>query len=182
MSITVQVQSLVNAKRLHYVEPLDASLEVKRVMVVSDEVQKLLDGPWSTGSLARRANRLRADLEMFVRGQVLGISMTPYKHKSAYMGLLDPPERGFWDIRSRDPQPGLRVLGHFAEVDLFVAMIWHPRSVDVDGRTPLGTSRGLNWEIAKLQCEDAWKDLFPNHLPKTGEKIGDFISENTLLV
>ena len=95
-------------------------------MVVSDEVQELLDGPWSTGGLARRANRLRADLEMFVRGQVLGISMTPYRHKSAYMGLLDPPERGFWDIRSRDPKPALRVLGHFADVDLFVALVWQP--------------------------------------------------------
>ena len=108
--------------------------------------------------------------------------MTPYRHKSAYMGLLDPPGRGFWDIRSRDPKPALRILGHFADVDLFVALVWHPRSVEVDGKPPLGEARGLNWEIAKLQCEEAWKELFPNHLPKTGEKIGDLIAENTFLV
>lgn len=182
MSISAQVQALVRAKRLHYVEPRDASLEVRRVMVVSDEVQKLLDRPWSTDGLARRANRLRADLEMFVRGQVVAVSMTPYRHKTAYMGILDPLERGFWDIRSRDPQPGLRVLGHFADVDLFVALIWHPRSVEVDGRPALGNARGLNWEIAKLQCEEMWQELFPSHRPRTGERISDLISEDTILV
>ena len=151
-------------------------------MVVSSKIQALLDGPWSCDWLERRAGGLRADLEMFVRGQVLSVSMTPYKHKKAYMGLLDPPERGFWDIRSRDPNPALRVFGHFADVNLFVALVWHPRSVEVDGRPPLGSAQDLSWEFAKLECEEAWRDLFPNHAPRIREKISDLISEDAILV
>lgn len=182
MSIAAHISSLVSDGRLHLIEPLDASLEVKRTMVVSDEVQELMAGPWSTLSLERRANRLRADLESFVMGQVVPVSMTPYQHKAAYMGLLDPPERGFWDIRSRDPNPGLRVFGQFADVDLFVALVWHPRSIQIDDKPPLGSARGLNWELAKLQCEEAWQDLFPSHRPRIREKISDLISQDAILV
>lgn len=85
MSITVQIGSLVSDGRLHLIEPLDVSLEIKRTMVVSDEIQSLLDGPWSTLSLERRANRLRADLETFVIGQIVPVSMTPHQHKTAYL-------------------------------------------------------------------------------------------------
>ena len=182
MSIADQIQALVRGGRLHHIEPVDPSLEVKRVMVVSNDIQTLLDGPWSSDWLERRAGSLRADLEMFVRGQVLSVSVTPYKHVRAYMGLLDPPEKGFWEIRSRDPNPSLRVFGHFADVNLFVALVWHPRSVEVDGRAPLGGARELSWEFAKLECEEAWQDLFPNHRPRIREKVSDLISEDAILV
>lgn len=182
MSIINRIEELVRDGRLSHIEPLDHSLAVERNMVVSVEIRELIEGPWTSDTLERRAYRLRADLEAFAVGHVLGISMTPYQHKAAYMGLLDPPERGIWDIRSRDPKPGLRVFGHFAAVDLFVALVWHPRSLEIEGRLPLGGSQGLNWEIAKLQCEETWNDLFPNHSPRIGERISDFISENTVLV
>lgn len=151
-------------------------------MVVSSEIRELLEGPWSNDTIQRRAYRLRADLEAFVIGQIISVSMTPYQHGTAYMGLLDPPERGFWDIRSRDPNPGLRVLGHFAETDLFVSLVWHPRSVEFDGRPPLGDVKELNWEHAKLQCEETWRDLFPEHTGKIGDTIDDLISEDKFLV
>lgn len=182
MSIVSRVRSLVGEGRLFQIEPLDSSLEVRRVMVVSGEIQELLNGPWSNDALQRRANRLRADLEAFVIGQIISVSMTPYKAGKAYMGLLDPPERGFWDIRSRDPNPGLRVLGHFAETDLFVSLVWHPRSVEFAGRPPLGDTKEPNWELAKLQCEEQWQDLFPGHTAKIGDTIDDLISEDKFLV
>ena len=182
MSIADHVQAQVCEGCLFHIEPLDPSSALKRVMVVSDEIWRLIDGPWSNKFLERRGNRLRADLEAFVKGDNLSISMTPYEHRVAYMGLLAPPERGYWDIRSRDPQPGLRVLGHFAKIDLFVALVWYPRSVEVDGRLPLKSSRGLNWEVAKLQCEEAWQKLFPSHMPQVREEISDLVSENTFLV
>lgn len=151
-------------------------------MVVSDEVRQLIDGPWPSDAMERRAYRLRADLESFVRGQVVALSLTPYAHKSAYMGLLAPTRDAFWDIRSRDPKPGLRVIGHFAEPDVFVALVWRPRSVVFEGRLPLGDVEGPNWDAAKSECREQWKALFPNHTPLIGETIGDYISENGLLV
>ena len=98
------------------------------------------------------------------------------------MGLLAPRKDGFWDIRSRDPKPSLRVIGHFAETDVFVALVWRPRSVVFEGRVHLGEVQGPNWDAAKSQCREQWNALFPNHTPLTGENIGDYISENGLLV
>ncbi len=182
MSIIDRVQQLVNDGRLSLVAPLDPGSEVRRIMAVSEDIQRILDGPWPDSSMERRAYRLRADLEAFVAGNVLAVSRTPYEHRSAYMGLLDPPEAGFWDIRSRDPKPGLRILGHFACADLFVALLWRPRSVPSGDRPPLGDARDLNWEMAKLQCEEAWKRLFPHHIPMTGGNLDDLISERKFLV
>ena len=150
-------------------------------MVVTEDIQHLIDGPWKSQTLERRANRLRADLEMFVEGKHLTVSMTPYEHKTAYMGLLDPPKGGFWDIRSRDPRPSLRVFGHFAYVDWFVALAWRPRFVRIDGRDPLGDRKDIEWEFAKLECEEVWGKLFPNSKPRTGGQISDFISERAVL-
>lgn len=182
MSIINRVRQLVSEDRLSLVVPLDPGSEVKRIMAVSEDIRGILDGPWPDLSMERRAYRLRADLEAFVSGHVLAVSRTPYEHRSAYMGLLDPPAAGFWDIRSRDPKPGLRVMGHFACVDLFVALVWRPRSVPFGGRSPLGDVQDLNWEMAKLQCEEAWKQLFPQHVPRTGGNIDDLISESKFLV
>lgn len=172
----------MDAGHLFYIEPLDPSLAIRRIMVVSDDVRELIDGPWQDRTQEIRGNSLRANLEAFVTGDVIRLSMTPYRHGPAYMGLLDPPSSGHWDVRSRDPQPSLRVLGHFAELNVFVALVWRPRSKPFGNRAPLGNTKDLHWEIAKLQCDELWRDLFPEHAPKIGDTIDDFVSENKFLV
>ena len=59
MSIPDRIESLVNSGRLHLISPTDPGREIKRTMAVSGEVQKLLDGPWESVWLERRANALR---------------------------------------------------------------------------------------------------------------------------
>jgi len=51
-------------------------------------------------------------LEQFAEGQ----SIDP-----AYLKLLAPARDAVWEIRSVRPAPSIRVLGRFAEYDVFVA-------------------------------------------------------------
>ena len=44
-------------------------------MVVSPDVWQLLTGPWSDRSTERRGNKLRADLEAFVKGDFITLSL-----------------------------------------------------------------------------------------------------------
>src|SRR5260370_28792640 len=97
-------------------------------MLFSAELKALLDGPWDHEELRYRAGRLRADLEEFTKGKHITVCLEPFAAKSAYMGRLAPVADGVWDIRSRDPSPALRVVGLFAETDVFIALRWAPRS------------------------------------------------------
>lgn len=40
----------------------------------------------------------------------------------------------------------------------------------------------LEFEIAKIACEEEWETLFPKHEPKTGEDLHDYISEKAFPV
>ncbi len=62
---------------------------------------------------------------MFIAGKVISVGWDPMKKGvSAFMARLAPVEDEVWDIRSRDPSPGIRVLGSFSERDVFVALLW----------------------------------------------------------
>jgi hypothetical protein len=123
MSIRDVIHDRIASGRLFPVEPVMPDDPVKRGMVVSSEIHRLLVGPWHTVAMERRCNRLRADLEVFVKGGQVSVCLTPYRAKAAYMARLDEPADEVWDIRSRDPSPALRIFGRFAETDLFVALV-----------------------------------------------------------
>jgi hypothetical protein len=109
-------------------------------MFISEEIKALLDGPWNNQDLRYRAGLLKADLEEFVKGSEILVCLEPFAAKAAYIGRLAPVEDGIWDIRSRDPSPALRVIGLFAETDVFVALRWAPRSrrIEWTAKPPLG--------------------------------------------
>jgi len=182
MSIHGAINGHIAAGTLHQIKPVVGSDPIDRTIIVANDIHSLLVGPWENETMERRANRLRADLETFVTGQIISVSMTPFEHKTAYMGLLDKPEHGVWDIRSRDPKPGLRVFGCFVETDVFIGFVWRPRSVRWRGRQPLGDRNDLTWELEKLECEDRWHKLFTGYTPQTGGDLRDFISHNAFLV
>jgi len=75
MSIINRIEDLVRDGRLSHIEPLDHSLAVKRNLLVSVGIRELIEGPWQSKTVERRAYRLRADLEAFAVGHVLGVSM-----------------------------------------------------------------------------------------------------------
>lgn len=148
---------------------------VVRTIFLSKDLRVLLDGPWGDRSTERRVGRLRADLESFIKGEQIGLCLRPFEAGPAYMGLLDPPADGQFDIRSRDPQPGLRVFGGFPETDVFVALTWAARQ-------PLGVRGSREWRDECVRCKVAWRNLLHPYTPKTGTDIHDFISRNVFLV
>lgn len=83
-----------------------------------------------------------------------------------------------WEIRSQD-EPGIRVLGRFADTDLFIALTWHKRS-------ELLGPQSRPWRDAIVGCKTEWKNLFPAYPPKSGDPSNayptDYISTNTIPV
>jgi hypothetical protein len=146
-----------------------ASDPIRRTLFVSNEVNDFLRGPWDDDASERRAGRLQSDLEHFVSGGVVAVCLQPRQAKAASMGRLHPLNSGIWDIRSRDPAPGLRLLGGFTEPDVFVALVW-------DFRSNLKTD--ADWKALQQRCRSEWRSLFAEETPVFGEEVDDYISEN----
>lgn len=173
MSIHDSICYWIAEKRLFELNPVFESDPIERTLIVSKEIYDLLEGPWLDDSWARRCRRLQATLEAYVKGQRIGICLKPYKAASAYMARLNKPSDEVWDIRSTDPNPALRVFGRFADRNLFVALIWSPRSVEIPAsqRPPLGPRDSDEWRDAIVECKAEWKKLFPSYSPIHGDRI-----------
>jgi len=109
-------------------------------------------------------------LDDFVTAERITIPHDSRRAKEAFMSRLDPPEEEVWDIRCYDPPPGLRMLGSFAEKDIFVALSWAYRET-------LGTD--YEWGFAKRRSLSAWAVLFPDQKPLTGGYPYDYITGST---
>ncbi len=184
MSIKDSIAYWIDEGRLHELKLRLDSDPILRAMVISNEIFDLLNGPWDEALWERRCNLLWATLETFIKGQEIGICLTPYKATAAYMSRLDKPEDEVWDIRSIDPSPGIRVFGRFAEKDVFVGLIWSPRSVEIPAsqRLPLGDKDSIEWKHAILECKSEWRKLFPSDEPIHGEEIDEYVGTNFLSV
>jgi hypothetical protein len=183
MSIIDLIKLRMQEGRLWRVEPDVESDPIERCMVVSREIMDLIEGPWPDEKWERRCGRLRGDLEAFVRGDVISLCLEPYKAESAYMGRLDEPMDEVWDIRSRDPKPGLRVFGRFADRDVFVALLCSPRSVPIpqSERLPLRDRASAEWKQAVKETQAEWRKLFHSYKPIHGE-THDFYASKSILI
>ena len=184
MSIDNWITELERCGELHALQPVLPGDPVVRRIWLSAEVQALIEGPWPNAKWEIRCGKLRADLEAFVIGHEIGVCLTPYQAGTAYMALLSPVKDGIWDIRSRDPQPGLRILGAFAMQDGFVALVPASRSVgtDLPIRGPLGDRNSAAWKAAVRDCKAKWRRLFPMFQRIGGDNIHDYLDDKFHLV
>lgn len=81
MSIRDLIAEAIHDKTLFAMEPEIASAPVARQLIMSPEVHDLLYGPWPGREAAVRLSRLRADMEDFVSGGFVSVSLTPYRAK-----------------------------------------------------------------------------------------------------
>lgn len=179
MSIKEAIGQALSANRLTLLELEFRSDLAARMMLLHPELSRDLE----RAAEIPRIGRLKADLEMFVRGQEVSICMVPRKHRSAYMGLLEPVRCGTWDIRSRDPSPGIRVFGAFACCDVFVALHWVPRSRPISGfeKKPLVDDE-IATQLAMIETEERWAAALPTISPVVGGSPSDYISQKFRLI
>lgn len=170
MSIYDEVIHRVNEKRLFRLLPALPRIGHVRQMFISDEIRGLFDGPWHIPEWEARCGSLRADLDRFIEGAVIPVAEKPFKGKTSYLKRLVPDSDEVWEIRSRDPKPGIRVFGRFARKDVFVALTWAERE-------PLLGPSSREWRIARVACKTEWRKLFPAYEPiSSGANFHDYLS------
>jgi hypothetical protein len=174
MSIKSELKRLVDEEVLWCVEPFPGD-KVTRTILVSSPINSMLQ----SASLESRVGQLRANLQGLVAGDELSISFESYKHRKATFGIMDPAKEGIWEIRDRNPSPGLRLFGKFAAVDWFVAIAWRPRSRPLDGfdKEPLQGRHSLEYQFAQIEVNEFWSTHLAHFGPVLGDKCGDYFSE-----
>lgn len=177
MSIRDSIRDGVMRGQLFAVLPTLPSSPVARYLYASPEVQRLIVGPWSDEKEEYRCGKLWADFDRFVEGRLISVALdTPYKKpKSTYLSRLDPGRDEVWEIRSRDPRPGIRVFGRFAERDRLIVFNW-------GYRYDLGGPSSLEFKREILKCKSEWRNLFPSYDPITGTTVNAYIKEKALPV
>lgn len=163
MSISIEIANRVNEGRLHLLQPLmpRSAGVAPRHIYANEEIYSLLVGPWQSKEEHERCGYLRADFDRFMQGGMIPIAEHPLlRGKNAYMRQLFRFREEVWEIRSRDPLPSIRVLGRFADTDVFIALSWWHR-------TDLGGPKDRAWRDAIVGCKSEWRKLFPSYEPKS---------------
>jgi hypothetical protein len=144
-------------------------------MLLARNVQQKLDGPWDTPEDEAQWFQVGANLDYFVQGKLLSIAEKPFKAKSALLAQLDRPDDEIWEVRCRDPKPGIRIFGRFAAQDIFVGLRW-------EYRVNMKTRHDHAWFWVIDECQRDWRTLFNPYPPLSGDSPGDYITENFHLV
>ena len=175
MSIRDEINHRIREGRLFHLPHAIPSAPTGRTMFVSQEIVPLAFGPW-VGRTAHRFAQLRAHLDAFTENRLISVAVDPYdKANSAYLAPIDPISDGVWDIRSIDPSPAIRVLGCFAEIDVFVSLIWSYRK-------DLGGPGSKEWRDFRERAKASWRNLFPTYRPLIAGTPNEYISQNIHLV
>lgn len=166
MSIYDELLFWVKERELfEFQSQMPGTLPLRRMFVSKD----LNAAPWHQ----ERYGLLRADLDRFTEGAMISIRLPPSKDVQAYLAFLEPVSDRVWEIRSTKPEPQLRVFGHFATTDTFVALMWNERTKLVDQE---------DWSFAIKECQAEWRRLFPAYEPLAGTNVYDYVSRKFFLV
>ena len=163
MSIQGLIEDCLAAGTLFPLHPWLPSIRPVRIVYVSRPVRDYIQ------SGGERAGYLHGDLDSFIGGDTITVSMIPREAREAYMGILHPAMDGIWDIRSRDPRPSLRLLGGFARRDAFIGLVLYERKL-------LRDFFSREWEFAIRQCKREWSRRFHAYTPVTGDDLHAYLS------
>jgi hypothetical protein len=170
MSIRVEVKRCVTAGTLFVLQPAVPSSPVRRTLTVSAEMHGLLHGPWTTPEDEIRWNRVRADFDWFIGGNLIAVT-----EDGGHMKPLNPETDGIWEIPCRNPKPSIRVFGGFTETDVFAALSWRHRK-------PLREKGSPEWAEAIRECKAEWRKCFLTYPPHVGNNINEYISEHVVRI
>jgi hypothetical protein len=161
----MSIGALIDAGKLFDFDPEG---ETPRKLYLSEEVADGLFTQATEDQDGIRRARAQAVLEDFVDGGFLTVAEDPFdKDRKAIMARVDPVNLEIFDFRCLDPEPGIRVLGCFVDIDEFVALTWDYRE-EFDGRWPEQVKR----------CSESWKEIFGSALPHKGAQLDAYLSYN----
>ncbi len=140
----------------------------RRQVFLFKDLACMVEGPWPTKADAFRWGYVRADLEHLIQDAWIVVPENPRRGGVALMSLLVPPEDAVWDIRCRDPQPGIRILGCFALKDVFIGLTW-------EYRLPLKDFESSEWRDAISGAKRRWNLCFW-HQPLKGSYPDEYLS------
>jgi hypothetical protein len=178
MSIRAEWKKKVDERRLFKLRFLIPGPPEKRVVLMSPEINNLVEGPWPTTLMGDRCARLRGNLEHILAGETLNVCLDPFRAREKHqIGRLDPITDHIFDVRSLD-KPGLRIIFHCAERDVLVAHACSPRSVPVPwlSRLPLLDRLSPEWRDVVADGNRNWRELFPKNKPREGVNVSDYFS------
>ena len=168
MSISALLQAYSREGRLFKVDPFYRGT-YSRGFYVTEPINQLLEGNFP--EYMTRGAALLADISSIAGGHNVSMCFIPYEAEGADFGLLNPPADGVWDFRSRDPEPAIRLLGGFANKDLFIALTWR-------WRANLGDRYSQAWRDAIVETTTEWRNMFPAINRITGDQVSDFFEYN----
>lgn len=166
--IRVHVQSSNLFETAHRDIRASAALDYRRWVYVSPEIEKERTARKNESAF----RKLSAQFQNFMMGRTIPVALV-HDHKQAEWARLDPPGCEVWETRVRHVKPELRVLGRFADVDIFVAFNLY------EG----GQLKGKRaWDIAKARCQTDWAALFPHTSAVFGSTANDYLTTNFTLI
>jgi len=160
MSIRDAIKTQFTEGRLRLALPSAPGEAAQRAMFVTDDVWAQIFGSEGDHAWEQRVGRLLADLDVFITGQ-------PIHPK--YLYLLFPPGEGVWEIKSVRPRPSIRILGQFAERDVFIVTC-------IALRERLGGWQSQEWKTARRAAKASWRRLFPSYDPLTVTDVHAVVS------
>lgn len=129
MSMVDEVNAHRDAGRLVQLHLFVPGLPEKREIFITPTLFQLLHGPWVAQKWEKRWNRARQQLDDFIdglHGERIFVRSASRRKSTCFMSRLEPDSDEVWEIRVRDPKPGLRLFGSFAKRNVFVALTAAP--------------------------------------------------------
>jgi hypothetical protein len=160
MSIGALILDWVARKALFPVLPKARGEPVRRALFVTESLNTVLNSPEGSIEWEQRVAELRADLEVFVTSRTIN---------PKYLFLLYPARDAVWEIRSIRDDPSIRVLGLFAQRDVFIA-------TNLAFRSDLGGWQSREWKAVKRTARAQWRRFFLSYDPVRGYDVKKLVT------
>ena len=162
-------------RRLFLWEPILPGPHTRIVYVEKDLYEAIMQPSAEDGF---RIGALWRDLDHFSRGEQMTVGYG--SETTCRIKPLDPIADEVWELRSRDPEPQVRVFGRFCGPNELVAT--HAVFRDDLGDPSWSKWDGNRWPVEILRCQRIWAQIFHSYPPHSGGDVHAYITSNVVEV